>query len=164
MAQYDLRMLMTLFFTEFWRIQTMIFVKDAEKTAKETSAEFWRKIEGNTLQNDLTSLIELKQHYIEEHSNPQDAMVALHKNELEKLEILSSAKGFCTVGGNSWSRLSKILDSYDGCHMINEFFAQFVDFPTGSINNLIFFVDPEAAKINIQSYDGNNFVVLPCAE
>ena len=107
----------------------MIFVKDAEKTAKET-AEFWRKIEGNTLQNDLTSLIELKQHYIEEHSNPQDAMVALHKNELEKLEILSSAKGFCTVGGNSWSRLSKILDSYDGCHMINEFFAQFVDFPT----------------------------------
>ena len=142
----------------------MIFVKDAEKTAKETSAEFWRKIEGNTLQNDLTSLIELKQHYIEEHSNPQDAMVALHKNELEKLEILSSAKGFCTVVGNSWSRLSKILDSYDGCHMINEFFAQFVDFPTGSINNLIFFVDPEAAKINIQSYDGNNFVVLPCAE
>ena len=75
----------------------MIFVKDAEKTAKETSAEFWRKIEGNTLQNDLTSLIELKQHYIEEHSNPQDAMVALHKNELEKLEILSSAKGFCTL-------------------------------------------------------------------
>ena len=116
------------------------------------------------MQNDLTSLIELKQHYIEEHSNPQDAMVALHKNELEKLEVLSSAKGFCTVGGNSWSRLSKILDSYDGCHMINEFFAQFVDFPTGSINNLIFFVDPEAAKINIQSYDGNNFVVLPCAE
>ena len=57
----------------------MIFVKDTEKTAKETSAEFWRKIEGNTLQNDLTSLIELKQHYIEEHSNPQDAMVALHK-------------------------------------------------------------------------------------
>ena len=142
----------------------MIFVKDAEKTAKETSAEFWRKIESNTLQNDLTSLIELKQHYIEEHSNPQDAMVALHKNELEKLEVLSSAKGFCTVGGNSWSRLSKILDSYDGCHMINEFFAQFVDFPTGSINNLIFFVDPEDAKINIQSYHGNNFVVLPCAE
>lgn len=142
----------------------MIFVKDTEKTAKETSAEFWRKIEGNTLQNDLTSLIELKQHYIEEHSNPQDAMVALHKNELEKLEILSSAKDFCTVGGNFWSRLSKILDSYDGCHMINEFFAQFVDFPTGSINNLIFFVDPEAAKINIQSYHGNNFVVLPCAE
>ena len=94
MAQYDLRMLMTLFFTEFWRIETMIFVKDTEKTAKETSAEFWRKIEGNTLQNDLTSLIELKQHYIEEHSNPQDAMVALHKNELEKLEILSSAKRF----------------------------------------------------------------------
>ena len=142
----------------------MIFVKDAEKTAKETSAEFWQKIEGNTLQNDLTSLIELKQHYIEEHSNPQDAMVTLHKNELEKLEVLSSAKGFCTVGGNSWSRFSKILDSYDGCHMINEFFAQFVDFPTGSINNMIFFVDPEAAKINIQSYHGNNFVVLPCAE
>ena len=142
----------------------MIFVKDTEKTAKETSAEFWRKIEGNTLQNDLTSLIELKQHYIEEHSNPQDAMVALHKNELEKLEILSSAKDFCTVGGTSWSRLSKILDSYDGCHMINEFFAQFVDFSTGSINNLIFFVDPEADTINIQSYNGNNFVVLPCAE
>ena len=142
----------------------MIFVKDAEKTAKETSAEFWQKIEGNTLQNDLTSLIELKQHYIEEHSNPQDAMVTLHKTELEKLEVLSSAKGFCTVGGNSWSRFSKILDSYDGCHMINEFFAQFVDFPTGSINNMIFFVDPEAAKINIQSYHGNNFVVLPCAK
>lgn len=48
--------------------------------------------------------------------------------------------------------------------MINEFFAQFVDFPTGNINNLIFFVDPEAAKINIKSHDGNNFVVLPCAE
>ena len=142
----------------------MIFVKDTEKTAKGTSAEFWRKIEGNTLQNDLTSLIELKQHYIEEHSNPQDAMVALHKNELEKLEVLSSAKGFCTVGGNSWSRFSKILDSYDGCHMINEFFAQFVDFPTGSINNLIFFVDTEATKINIKSYHGNNFVVLPCAK
>ena len=144
----------------------MILVKDKEILKKSTEPElkhynFRNQLKGATIKNDLSSLIALKLRYIDEHCNIKDTAVKLHRDELEKLETLSSAKNFLAVGGNSWFYLSKMLDSYDGCFKINDFFAKFIDFPFGGIDNLIFFVDDSANNIYLKVCDGNKFIVFP---
>lgn len=143
----------------------MILLKNAEKktltvTPEQECAEFRNKLKDATLKNDLSCLIALKLKYIDEHCDIRDPAIKLHRAELEKLETLSSAKNFLAVGGNSWLYLSKLLDTYNGCFKINDFFARFLDFPF-EINDLIFFVDLTATNIYLKMCDGNKFIVCP---